>query len=340
METTLFELNNKNPDLMTIIDTLKTGSFSYPIETQDGYYIVKIDNGWNDALLTETEWNEHNQKMRETLFKQKMDSLSDQYVDNMLLENNPLIKRPAFNLLRAWLAKNILPADLVNAWDFKENTDTEDEQNIDKAINYNLSELVHLNSGSVSLKEFFSWYNPRRTYIKLSQKSKEVFSVSVQNIVWRMLRDKLLTDRAIQRGLQHRENIIRQYRWWEDKTVYAKYKRGLADSVKVTDAEIQDYYNANKDNYRSKGNVYQTFEKVKNEINNILLREKYSSKLIHDVLAAKQKYKIEINDQVLDNIYVDAQNDPRAIEVYTVKKGGLFPRQPYPTIDSEWKYFF
>ena len=341
METSLFELSKKNPVLLSIIDTLKVGSFTQPIKIQDGYYIVKIDRGWSNVLLTETEWNEHNKKMKGALFKQKMDSLSDQYVNNLLHENNPQIKRPIFNLLRAWLAKTVLSKQLFKSWNFFENSDLKNGNDLDKIIHTRtVSELVDLNRGSVSLGDFISWYNPRKTYIKLSQISEEAFSTSVQNVIWRMLREKLLTERAISRGFQHHKNVVQQIRWWEDKTVYAKYKLELANSIEVTAEEVLEYYNKNKNVYRSKSGVYQPLNKVKTEIKNILHSEMYSTKLIHNVLAAKQKYNIMINDTILNEISVDTENDPRAIEVYTVKKGGLFPRQPYPTIDSEWKYWF
>jgi hypothetical protein len=341
METTLFDLKKKNPVLMSIIDTLLVGSFTHPIKTEDGFYIVKIEKGWSNILLTETKWNNHNAKMRKALFKQKMDSLSDHYVEFMLRENKPVIKRPVFNLLRAWLAQAVLSEKQFSEWGFLEKKEMETAKYLDNKIhNHSASALVYLNDGYISLKEFLSWYMPRKAYINLNRLSKDDFSVSVQNIVFRMVRDKLLTDRAQQRGIDNHKEVLRQIQWWENKTVYAKYKLELAKSVKISEDEVLGYYNNNKELFRSKSGVYQSFDNVKIEIKNTLRREKYSIKLIQNVFVAKKKYKIEINNKALDDLYVDTQNDPRAIEVYTVKKGGLFPRQPYPTIDSEWKYWF
>jgi hypothetical protein len=341
METTLFKLKKNNPVLMSIIDTLVVGSFTHPIKTEDGFYIVKIEKGWSDILLTETKWNNHNARIRKALFKQKMDSLSDHYVEIMLRENNPVIKRPVFNLLRAWLAQTVLFKTQFSKWGFIEQKEMETTKYLDNKIQeHSFAALVHLNNGYISLKEFLSWYIPRKAYINLNRLSKDDFSVSVQNIVFRMVRDKLLTDRAQQRGIDNHKEVLKQIQWWENKTVYAKYKLELAKSVKISEDEVLDYYHNNKELFRSKSGVYQSFDNVKTEIKNTLRRERYSTKLIQNVLAAKRKYKIEINKKVLEDLYVDTQNDPRAIEVYTVKKGGLFPHQPYPTIDSEWKYWF
>ena len=42
-------------------------------------------------------------------------------------------------------------------------------------------------------------------------------------------------------------------------------------------------------------------------------------------------------ERALKDLYVDTENDPRAIDVYSVKKGGIFPRPAFPTIDYEWQ---
>jgi len=341
LETTLFKLKQKNPVLMSIIDTLTSGTVSRPIKVDDGFYILKVASGWNDVLLTQTEWANRLEKMRHALFKLKMDSLSDVYVNTLLFENKPVIRKKEFRLVLAWLAKLVLPKKTVSSWRFLNDPGKNDLQNIEKMLfDDKSSELVSLIHGRFSVKDFITWYHARKGYIKLPQTTRENFSKAVQNIIWRMVRDKLLTRRALQRGLENRPDIVRQMSWWKDKIVFSKYKLNLADSIKITDQEVLNFYNNNKQSYTSKNGVLQPFSEVKTEIKNSLRRDKYSSKLIHSVLAAKQKYKIKINQQLLNTIEVDSENDPRSIDVYTVKKGGLIPRQPYPTIDSEWKYWY
>jgi len=64
------------------------------------------------------------------------------------------------------------------------------------------------------------------------------------------------------------------------------------------------------------------------------------NKLMRRVLDLKQKYKITINENLLQNLQLTDENDPDAIEFYAVKKGGLIPRQPYPTIDWDWQLWY
>ena len=48
------------------------------------------------------------------------------------------------------------------------------------------------------------------------------------------------------------------------------------------------------------------------------------------------KYDISINEELLEEIEVSEENNPKTIDMYVVKKGGLIPRPAFPSIDFEW----
>ena len=50
----------------------------------------------------------------------------------------------------------------------------------------------------------------------------------------------------------------------------------------------------------------------------------------------RSKYDVKINFNILEKISVSEENNPKAIDLYIVKKGGLIPRTPYPTVDNDW----
>jgi hypothetical protein len=51
----------------------------------------------------------------------------------------------------------------------------------------------------------------------------------------------------------------------------------------------------------------------------------------------KNRYPVSIDEAALQRVPVDAEQDPRAIDVFVAKKGGTFPRPAYPTIDAFWQ---
>ncbi|RMD97657.1 MAG: hypothetical protein D6814_09050, partial [Calditrichaeota bacterium] len=101
LETTRFRLENKNAALSSIADTLRMNQVSAPIYAPDGWYIVKLVQIWTNPIMTESEQMKLRYEVQRALFKRKADALSDEYVRNLMLEQNPVIKRTAFNLLQA-----------------------------------------------------------------------------------------------------------------------------------------------------------------------------------------------------------------------------------------------
>jgi hypothetical protein len=55
------------------------------------------------------------------------------------------------------------------------------------------------------------------------------------------------------------------------------------------------------------------------------------------LLALRRKYPVQIFDEVLRNLPVENENDPKAIDVYVAKKSGTFPHPAFPTIDVDWQ---
>jgi len=103
MESTLFKLRRANPLLASVAETLRAGRSSEPVRGTDGYYIIRIADGWRDVTLSATESQKSQEGVRRALTQEKSDSLSDRYVRKMMLEHDPVIIRTTFDRLHAWL---------------------------------------------------------------------------------------------------------------------------------------------------------------------------------------------------------------------------------------------
>ena len=165
-----------------------------------------------------------------------------------------------------------------------------------------------------------NWYKNRSQYIKFNKADLRSYSNSVESLVWRMLRDKLLTGQAYERNFQQTESVIKQSKLWKDKIVYSAVKKEIVESVELKEEEVRN-------NSLESLDVKSNEEKINTEI---------TRRLLLKLNELKREYEININEDVLDKINVSEENNPKAIDFYTVKKGGLIPRTPYPTIDFEW----
>ncbi len=338
--TNLFKLQQQNPELYSIVDTLKIRQFSNPIKTGDGWYIVLVNNIVKSVIIGEAGYQDQYHKVKKLITKQKSDSLSDEYVREMMIEHDPVIDRQNFNILRAKIGKEFLRPEKFSDWDLPDSTGNAELSDSMFVKLWRDSVLVSYKSGSVTIGEFWDWYEIRKQYLKFNTNTRESYFVSVQQSIWRMLRDKLLIERAQAAEISKLEIVKIQEKWWRDKIVYSAMKEKIAASIDITEERLIQFYNDNLHNYKGKNGHILPFEKVKNNVKSEYYREEYMAKLIREIQKLKQKYKISVNDEVLANTKVEDEENPKTIDVYTVKKGGTLPRQPYPTIDWEWQSWY
>lgn len=318
MKSSLYNIYMKNPVFAQIIDTIKAGSISAPIKTDDGWYIIKIDNVFENLIITETELQKLRFESIEALNKSKMAVLSDQYVNGLFTDENPIIKRDAFNILRSYLGKIVLTPEKYSEWELDKKLDIAlSNLGLERNDKYPGIPLVVGANNNFSLDEFIIWYRNRDQYVKLLKDDLIDFSKSLENLVWLMTRDKLLTKTAIEKGYDKTDWVKKQTDWWKDKIVYSAYRNELANSVTLNSEEI-------------------SLLKVKKKSQSESLSEKLSKKILHKILELKKKYKVIIKKDVLAKIQVSSENDKKAIDMYFVKRGNLIPRLLYPSIDNEW----
>jgi len=314
MQLSRFQLGKRNPELAGLIDTLPIGQVSNPVATSDGWYLFKINNVTQNMVVTGTEMERLRQESINAVKMKKMDKLSDEYVNNLLLQQDPIIKRQSFTVLRSYIGFYSLEKELYEKWQLADKMEEGLKNlNITKE-NAGQTVLVEMNEGNVTLEEFLKWYRNRSEYVKFNKENLPTFSKSLENLIWRMLRDKLLSELALKRGFYKDESVVEQSKWWEDKIVYSAVKNEIVQSVLLKEKEVK---------LDDKSNSDETDQKI---LRKILLK----------LNELKAKYKVSINEDVLEKVKVSEENNPRAIDLYTVKKGGLIPRTAYPSIDFDW----
>ena len=318
MKSNLYNIYVKNPVFAQILDTLKAGSISSPIKTDDGWYIIKIDNVLENLISNESEQQKLRYESIEALTKSKMAVLSDQYVNGLFADEEPIIKRDAFNILRSYLGKIVLATENYSEWELDKKLDIAlTNLGLKKNDKYPVISLVVGKNNNFSLDDFIIWYRNRDEYIKFAKDNLIDFSKSLENFIWLMVRDKLLSKTAIEKGYDKTNWVKKQSTWWKDKIAYSAYRNQLVNSVTLNSEEI-------------------SLVKAKGKTQSEILSDKRTEKILHKILELKQKYKVLINKDVLDKIQVSSENDKKAIDMYFVKRGNLIPRPLYPSIDNDW----
>lgn len=318
MKISEFNLNKKNPILANIIDTMKVGEVTKPINIEDGWYIIKYENKIIDLLTPKSEIDKLKKEANEALTKFKMDSLSNTYVNEILFKSKPTIKRNGFNILRSYLAKYILSKEIYDEWQLDEKLETAlNNLGLSKDDKYPGIVLIVSADKNIDLDDFIYWYKNRELYIKFDKHSLQDFSLSLENLVWQMLRDDLLTEIAKDKKYFEKDWVKQQSQWWKEKIAYSSLRNDYANSIMLEHSEIAQQKN-----------------KVNTDAEKMILE--LSKKLLHKILQLKKEIKVNINKEVLSKINVSSEEDRKAIDFYSIKKGGLIPRPAYPSIDNEW----
>lgn len=318
LKSSLYNIYVKNPEFAQIIDTLKPGVISNPIHTDDGWYIIKIDNIWKSLIINETEYDKLKSESINAITKSKMDILSDQYVKELFANENPIIKRDVFNVLRSYLGKFILAPEKYSEFDLEIKLDLAlTNLGLKRGDKYPGLTLVECKSINLTLDEFIIWYKIREQNVKFIKDDLMRFSKSLEDLVWLMVRDKLVINQAYQKGYEKSDWVVKQSKWWKEKISYSAYQNELANSITLNSEEIK-------------------LADSKSKSQSELLNEKLSKKILYKILELKKKYKVTINKNVLDDIKVSSENDKKAIDMYIVKRGNLVPRPAFPSIDNDW----
>jgi len=318
MKSSLYDIYMKNPLLAEILDTLHTGNIPPAVHTDDGWYIIKVDN-INKSLITGgAELNKIRSESVESLQKSKMGIKSDEFVKSLFDEEKPVIKREPFIFLRSYLGKFVLEPAKYSEWGLDSKLDTAlAAMGLTRGDKYPGIVLATGTKRDFLLDDFITWYRDRSEYIKLSEKDPNSFSRSLENMILLMVRDKMLAETAAQKGYNSDPWVKKQASWWKDKIAYSAYRNQLQKSIILTSDEV----NLVKEKKKSESNV---------------MSDELSKKILHKVLQLRQEHKVVINKEVLDKIKVSSENEKKAIDIYFIKRGNLIPRTLYPSIDNDW----
>jgi hypothetical protein len=254
-----------------------------------------------------------------------------------MLEADPVIQRRTFDILRAFLGWKYLSTGSFEAWEiagrFRRGKDSVEYRHPEV---HGHEELVQLRRGSIKLAQFLRWFAMRESAIALRPTSPQSFFVELEDLIWRMVRDHLLVERARSRGYGTDPAVLVQTGWWRDKFLYQVEKDSLLRTIEWTDSTLREYHAQHPRLFRDQNGGVRSFDEAREDVLREWHTEALSRLLLHRLAGLKRQFPVAIHGDVLRQVPVDDEQDPRAIDVYTVKKGGTFPRPAF-AIDPFWR---
>ncbi len=338
LETSLLRLESDAPDFANGIRALRTKQVSAPLQGPDGYYIVRIDQVWQNPLTTETEYEKLKHETVEVLRTSKANKLAGEFVQSKMKAANPVIKAEGFNIVRAFLADKGLSRDTQVKWNIPLTFMTEaGPMPINASEKFLSRPLVTFAGQTLHVRDYVRWFDVRQFQLKRS--SLAAFNSSVKQTIWKMVQDKMLSQEAYARGLNKRHDVRHEAKKWEAKLLYLAGRSHVMRTIAISDSALKKQYQEQKKLYRDADAKQLSFEKARDRVWLDVYYDAETNTLFRTLQQLRKKYDVLINEEAVKELAVQASRDPNAIDVKFYKPGGTFPRVAFPSIDERWQVF-
>ena len=339
-----FHLRITSPLIYKMMKSMKEGEISKPMEGPDGYYIFDTDQIVYSPIMTQSQRASMGHEIEKQLKQYEADIASDMYVNNILKSAYPIIKWNAFSLLCGSIASKYLPPDKFNRWNMSRLLMTEAGPiSAAQVRNLKSTDLIKYDGGSVTLGEFFHWYDLRSTDFDMNIKTRDSFMESLEGYVWRMLRDKLLVRRAEKEGFGKLPYVKEQMAKWNLKLSYLSLMQHIYGLMRVDSNDVEHYFKDNYMDYKYEqsnkvtGDTTADFHSDYDSVRRDYIEYMTRAALLHTVALAERYVKVHKYYSVVDRLVLLPPPKGRAVDAFFFKTGGTFPRKAFPTIDQIWE---
>jgi hypothetical protein len=334
-----FHLEITSPEIYRIMELAKEGDVSLPIKGPDGYYVFKVDQIVYSPIVGDYERANLSRQFEEEIRQHEADIASDDYVNRLLRSVNPTIQRNAFNLLCGNIASQYLPKNKFNSWNLSRLLMTEAGPiSASEVRNRRSVPLIKYNGATVTLGEFFDWYDLRSANFDISVDSKSHFIRSVEGYVWRMLRDVLLIREASREGFASAAVVKEQMQKWSLKLYALSLLSHLNNLMRIDSVGVEEYYRQYYRDYKVSGDTTADFSTAYDNVRRDYIEFMTRAGLLHTLALIRRYIKVEEFYSVVDRLSLASPlSKSNPIEVFFFKTGGTFPRKAFPTIDEIWQ---
>jgi parvulin-like peptidyl-prolyl isomerase len=338
MESSLLRLEYDNPDFAREFIKLQSQQVSHPIAGPDGFYIVRIDELWQNPILTHSAEEQLRHQVVTFLTLAKAEGLAREYVRSKMIAANPVIKAEGFNIVRAYIAEKGLSKDRRVEWNIPATFMTEaGPRPISESPEFLGKTLVTFAGRHFTVREYVRWYDIRQ--LQLKTRSLEAFNSSLKQTIWKMVQDKLLSTEAYARGFHLRDTVRHETKKWEAKLLYLAGRAHLMRTIEIPEKQVRTRFEERRNRYRDASGKMMDYETVKREVWLELYAEEELKILYRTIQRLKNEIGCWVDEAAVERLHTELEPDASPIDVIFYKPGGTFPRRAFPTIDEQWIIF-
>jgi hypothetical protein len=245
----MFGFGDMASEIEDAIFDMELGELKGPIKIENKYMVIKLVDGIKEKFLSETDFAENKNKIQKVLFERRARKISDEYIYNILKNNEIYINPETFFPL----------AEHFSRYVSNKNSDKPFPIYIDnneiKAVQLSLDEisdrvLAKYKDGEFTVAEFLmkllSMPRGMRSQVNMAPQLKKAIAISIRN--------DYLTRQAYKQGLDKSPAVKYETESQCDEILSRRLLSEMKQEITVTPGEITDF--KTKENFAKVNNQF------------------------------------------------------------------------------------
>lgn len=239
----------EDEEMENIVYTLKLNEISKPVNSKDNWFIFKLVDDQPDITIDLSKDYARNIVIKK-IKDRRSQKVGKNYLDELLIDKRITADRKLFDLL----SDNLLEV-IKNRIGKTENDSISDIQLLESDIKKVLTlitkvdlnaDFISLDNNPATLNDFLYYAFYKKIYFDTFNPFK--FKQALNKIVKQFIEDEIISRKGFELGLNNLPSVKNDLRIWRNYYISEILMRSYADSIKVSDEEINDYINPGKDN--------------------------------------------------------------------------------------------
>lgn len=264
--------------------SLKVGEVSSPVRTPYGWHIIKVIEIKEYPEFEKAKENLKNEFKRSVQYKMEY----DKYVAKALKDYKLELDKGGISMFYT----KVDSAKVISMINFDSVFAGSDK----------LTKLANYTGGSVTLQDFLQYLQVNREY-----SSTNPGMVTFTKIINEVASSPVLFVVAQKENIEKDEDYLELMNEYTAGLLREKIDlEEISSKIKITDEDINNYYNANIQAYKIKDGETEktrTVDEVKGEITNTLRQEKFAQTEKAYIDALKQKYPVKVYEEELKKAF-------------------------------------